>query len=223
MLGQVKTRLKSTLLPAREVIGEPGQAIERVYFPTSGVLSAQVLLETGRCMETALVGYTGASGLMAAFGFNPAVTHQVCLIEAHAWTIQVSDLREMLRSVPYLEEQLKPFLFRQVSYAGRVGVCNAAHTADQRVARWLLIAMQLLRNPEMRLAQEELSAVLGLQRTAVNPSLRKLKAERLIDTSRGRITVINPRALRQRACECYGPLHEWILGNADVDGVGYAP
>ena len=213
-LEQIRGRLSPAALKAGQVIYEPGERVERVYFPTSGLISARGLLESGHQMECVLVGRTNALGAVAALGFHSSLTRDVCLVESHAWTMSLADLQAAARSTPGIEQQLKRYSFGQMAYAVRAGVCNAMHTAEQRIARWLLIAADLLHESEVRLGQEELSNVLGLQRSAVNPSLQKLKAERLIDLSRGRIVIANPTALRRRACECHTPLSRVIGAGA---------
>lgn len=198
------------MLRAGDVIYEPGERVERVYFPTSGLISARGLLESGHQVECVLVGRTSALGAVAAVGFHTALTRDVCLIDCHAWTMSLSDLNTAMRLVPAIEQQLKRFSFGQMAYAVRSGICNSMHSAEQRIARWLLIASGLLHETEIRLGQEELSNLLGLQRSAVNPTLQKLKAERLIDLARGRIVITNPAALQRRACECHEPLSKAV-------------
>jgi CRP-like cAMP-binding protein len=198
--------LRPAWLRAGQVIHEPGDRVERIYFPTSGLISARALLETGHQMECLLVGRTNALGSVTAVSFHSSLTRDVCLIDSHAWTLSLADLHAVMWASPAVEAQLKRFSFGEMAYAVRVGVCNAMHSAEQRIARWLLIAAGLLHGSEVRLAQEELSKVLGLQRSAVNPALQKLKAEKLVELSRGCIEIIDPVGLEKRACECLGAL-----------------
>ena len=215
-LEQVRGRLSPTVLRAGQVIYEPGDSVDRIYFPISGLISARALMETGHQMECVLVGRTSALGAVTAGGFHNSLTRDVCLIESHAWSMSLSDLHAAMRTVSEVEQQLKRFSFGQMAYAVRSGVCNALHTAEQRVARWLLIAADLLDGPEVRIAQEELSNVLGLQRSAVNPILQKLRAEAVLDLSRSRIAIINPGALERRACECLGALRQTMVADTQA-------
>lgn len=218
-LEEVKGRLSPAMLRAGQVIYEPGDKVERIYFPTSGLLSARALLETGHQMECVLVGRTSALGAVAAVGFHSSLTRDICLIDSHVWTMSLPDLHAAMRACPTVEAQLRRFSFGQMAYAVRVGVCNAMHAAEQRIARWLLVAADLLPAPEVRLAQEELSNALGLQRTAVNPILQRLKAEAIIDLSRGRIAIVDRDALEHRACECIRSLRR-AVGAGDEGGAG---
>jgi CRP-like cAMP-binding protein len=123
-----------------------------------------------------------------------------------------------MQLLPSLERQLKLFCIAQMGYGVHVGVCNAMHSSEQRLARWLVNAADLLGGSEIRLPQEELASVLGLQRSAVNPALQKLKTESLIDIGRGRILVVDPERLRRRACECHPALRRALCLDEILDG-----
>ena len=205
-LEELKGRLSAVTLRAGQSLCEPGDHVERVFFPTSGLISARALLETGHQMECLPIGYTSAMGAVAAIGFIAPLTRNLCVVDGHAWTVSLPDLQAAMREVPIIEAQVRRFVYSQIAYLVQAGVCNAMHAAEQRIARWLLIAADLLDAPEVRLAQEELSNVLGLQRSAVSPILQRLRADGLIDLARGRIAIVDPQRLERRACECLRPL-----------------
>jgi len=160
------------------------------------------VLQDGREIECALIGRTNALGTVAALGFARAPTRFICLTDGHAWKIALPHLVAAIRGAPLIERQLKLFCFAEMGYAIHVGVCNAMHSAEQRLARWLTIAADLLGHPEVRLPQEELASGLGLQRSAVNLILQRLKSEGLVDIARSRIHILDADRLSRRACEC---------------------
>jgi CRP-like cAMP-binding protein len=176
--------------------------VENIYFPTDGLTSTRAVLQDGREIECALVGRTNALGTVAALGYRRAPTRFVCLTDGHAWKIALPHLVAAARSLPTVERQLKLFCFAEMGYAIHVGVCNAMHAAEQRLARWLTTAADLLGRTEVRLPQEELAGGLGLQRSAVNLILQRLKAEGLVDMARGRVLILDADRLNRRACEC---------------------
>ena len=45
--------------------------------------------------------------------------------------------------------------------------------------------------------------MLGAQRTSITLAARKLKRQKLIDYSRGHVTILDRKALEQHSCECY--------------------
>jgi hypothetical protein len=58
------------------------------------------------------------------------------------------------------------------------------------------------------LTQEFLSRILGVQRTTVTIISRALQVEGIIHVRRGRIQILDARALEGKACSCYGAVRE---------------
>ena len=199
---------------AGQVIKHECEANDLVYFPIQGLISSRMAFRSGHEIECSLIGKTNALGALSALGLHHGSTHFLCLTDGQAWTMTLSHLVAAVRTQPMVERQIKLFAFAQMGYAVRVGVCNAMHTAEQRLARWLATAAELLGQCEIRLAQEELSSSLGLQRSCVSPALQKLKAEGMVDVARGRIFILDPDRLSRRACEC-GPMLRRALGLDD--------
>ena len=61
--------LSTVPLKQGEVLAEPGDEFEQVYFPESGMLSLLAVLRDGKAIETATVGREGVVGAMA--GLRP--------------------------------------------------------------------------------------------------------------------------------------------------------
>jgi DNA-binding transcriptional regulator YhcF (GntR family) len=56
---------------------------------------------------------------------------------------------------------------------------------------------------EFLLTQEFLGMMLGVRRTTVTEVMGSLQKAGLIRYRRGHVSILDPEALRQRACECY--------------------
>jgi CRP-like cAMP-binding protein len=80
--------------------------------------------------------------------------------------------------------------------------CNAAHSIEQRAARWLISAMERTSDARVPLTQEQLAGMLDVGRSYVSRVIQSLKARRLIETHRGGLTVADPEGLRALACGC---------------------
>lgn len=187
--------------------------MDRVYFLTSGLVSARVPFESGHEIECVLGGRNTVIGAMAALGLDASVTRVVSLFDAKGWSMPVASLRAAVVRSPAIEQVMQVGCHAQMSFAVLVGACNAVHGAERRLARWLVLADDLMNGEDLPLRQEDLSMSLGLQRSAVNPVLQRLQADGLISVGRGRIGILDAHGLAERACSCHRTLERvaWTL------------
>ena len=81
--------------------------------------------------------------------------------------------------------------------------CNALHTLEARLCRWLLMSDDRTATGKLNLTQEYLSLMLGVQRTTVTRAASDLQAAGSIRYVRGRIDIVDRHQLEAGACECY--------------------
>jgi CRP-like cAMP-binding protein len=84
--------------------------------------------------------------------------------------------------------------------------CNAPHTLDARLSRWIFQSSDRTTGIEFPLTQELLSQMLGVTRSSVNEVASKLQAAGFIHYTRGTIEILDRSSLEGAACECYGTL-----------------
>jgi len=89
-------------------------------------------------------------------------------------------------------------------------VCNQFHTADQRLARWLLLARDRTRYGAFDLTHEAMAQILCVSRSGVSLAAGALQMKGPIRYARGRITLLNPEGLEVSSCECYRILSRTI-------------
>jgi hypothetical protein len=94
-------------------------------------------------------------------------------------------------------------MVRKLCVAIRNGACNACHSVEQRLSRWLLTCSDVLASEEIALPQDVFAKMLGVQRTSVNPTLRALQAAGAVTLGRSRVTILDRAVLNRHACECY--------------------
>jgi CRP-like cAMP-binding protein len=80
--------------------------------------------------------------------------------------------------------------------------CNAAHSIEQRTAKWLLAAIERTGAPDVALTQEQLAAMLGVGRSYLSRIIGDLKERGVIETRRARMGIRDTEKLRTLACEC---------------------
>jgi CRP-like cAMP-binding protein len=93
----------------------------------------------------------------------------------------------------------------QVSYSV---ACNGLHSVQQRCCRWLLMTLDRLESLDVPLTHEFLAIMLGVRRASVTEVLAPLHSARLLDNSRGVITILDRAGLEKLSCECYRKVKE---------------
>jgi CRP-like cAMP-binding protein len=195
--------LKIVELKFGDVVAEAGSAIRQVYFPYSGVISLVVELDVGSMIETAMVGHDGVLNAAPALDGKVSLNKGIVQMAGSAGTIEVNRLRQLANEF----EPLRALLIRheQVLFAQsqQSAACNASHTVEARMCRWLLHMRDFAGSDDLMLTQEFLAQMLGVRRPSVSIVASPLQKAGLIKYSRGRIRVLDVRGLKKEACECY--------------------
>ena len=196
--------LKIVELKFGDVVAEAGSAIRQVYFPYSGVISLVVELDVGSMIETAMVGHDGVLNAAPALDGKVSLNKGIVQMAGSAGTIEVSRLRQLANEF----EPFRALLIRheQVLFAQsqQSAACNASHTVEARMCRWLLHMRDFAGSDDLMLTQEFLAQMLGVRRPSVSIVASPLQKAGLIKYSRGRIRVLDVKGLKKEACECYG-------------------
>jgi len=88
----------------------------------------------------------------------------------------------------------------------QTAACNALHHLEERLARWLLQALDRTDGSNIPLTQELISQMLAVRRSTVTVIAGKLQEAGLIRYHRGRIEIVDRLKLEEAACECYGTI-----------------
>ena len=96
-------------------------------------------------------------------------------------------------------------LIAQISQSA---ICNRLHTIQQQLCRHLLVNHDNLRTKTLQMTHEQISNVLGVRRESVSAAASELRDAWLIETSRGKIKLVDIRGLETTACECYTVVRE---------------
>ena len=151
-----------------DVIAEPHEPVSRVYFPFSGVISLVVALSVGDMIETAMVGRDGVANATSALDGKVSLYRGIVQLPGEAATIAPDDLRTIAREF----EPLQSILIRHeqvlLAQAQQSAACNASHTVEARMCRWLLRMRDLAGSDDLKLTQEFLAQMLGVRRTSVS-------------------------------------------------------
>ena len=200
----ISPHLKIVELKFGAVLAEAGSPIRQVYFPYSGVISLVVELDVGMMIETAMVGRDGAFNAASALDGKVSLNKGIVQSAGSAGTLEVNRLRRLANEL----EPFRSLLIRheQVLFAQsqQSAACNASHSVEARMCRWLLYMRDLAGSDDLMLTQEFLAQMLGVRRPSVSLVANTLQKAGLIKYSRGRMRLLNIPGLKKGACECYG-------------------
>jgi CRP-like cAMP-binding protein len=199
----LRPHLEFVELVREAVLVEAGAPLTHVYLPYSGVISLVVSLSEGQTVEVAMVGRDSVFGAAAALDGGISLTDAVVMLPGTASIIDVAHFRAAAdRSVAFrtLLVRHEQALFAQ---AQQSAACNASHSVEARLSRWLLRARDLCDSENLPLTQEFLAQMIGVQRNAVSIVAHALQQGGIISYSRGHIEIKDLEALRAAACECY--------------------
>jgi CRP-like cAMP-binding protein len=202
-LELIRPHLEAIELVQETVLVGAGDRSTRVFFPHSGAISLVIGLESGGTIEVATIGRDSVFGGTAALDGNISLTDAIVQLPGIASTLEVGRLRNAADSSATFRTTLirhEQALFAQ---AQQSAACNASHTVEARLARWLLRMHDLSDDNELLLTQDFLAQMIGVQRNSVSTVAHTLQQAGIIKYARGHIKITNLEALRDASCECY--------------------
>jgi CRP-like cAMP-binding protein len=208
---QIGPHLKPVDMPAGTILHYSYSAIERIYFPYSGVLSYVVSDATGDTASTAMIGRNSAAGIAAMFNDGITISEAVVQVRMKAAAVEASAFKQILAENGALHSLCLRHGEALLGQVQQVAACNALHNVDQRLARWLLQGRDLLDDDVLPLTQEMLSQMLGVNRSTVTLAAKRLQEAGLIDHHRGNIVLVDIARLKPVSCGCYAAVNELYL------------
>jgi CRP-like cAMP-binding protein len=204
------------------VTHDPGDRMDTVYFPNGAVLSVITLMEDGRGVESSTIGRESAQGLLSAFGSHRAYNRVIVQVPGASFMMPTARLKDAIAKSPSMADHLIRHVQANTAQVEQSVACNALHTVEERLCRWILMSADRGNGRVVALTQEYLAIMLGVQRTTVTQAARTLQAAGLIHYARGAIEIVNRKGLEDTVCECYGVVRqkfELLLGASTSNGV----
>jgi len=205
-------RLQPLLTPAELTLGsvlyETGGPVEYVYFPVNSLISLVVPMEDGSAIEVGLVGNDGMSGFSALIGEALSTDRAIVQIPGGAVRASLAVIKEEFGRGGALHDLLLRYMMTHLKLVAQTLACNAMHTVEKRLARWLLICRDRVASDDLKLTQEFIAEMLGTRRATVSMAASALQTVGLIEYRRGNIRILDRRGLEGFSCECYRVVQE---------------
>src|SRR4051812_8957910 len=191
----LRPHLKPFVLVHEDLLFDTNETVNWVYFPHSGVISLVVGLADGQVIEAAMVGRDSLVGGSVAMDGKVALNRGLVQVAGTASILDAEILRDIAEKSPSFRTTLirhEQALFAQ---AQQSAACNASHSVEARMARWLLRTRDLTGSDKLDLTQEFLAQMLGVRRTSVSLVANTLQNAGLIRYRRGHVEITNLDAL----------------------------
>jgi CRP-like cAMP-binding protein len=200
---RVLQHLRPVSLNLGQVIYEPDEPIRYVYFPNHGVVSLLNTLNGRRSIEVGTVGNEGVVGVTVFLGVDKAPNQAVVQVPGDGVRMKANDFNNVAHRNSTFQALLRHYTYVLLTQASLSVACNRFHNVEKRFARWLLAIHDRVQEDEFLLTQEYISRMLGAHRPHVTTAAGALQKARLIDYSRGKITILDRDGLERAACGCY--------------------
>jgi CRP-like cAMP-binding protein len=211
LLGALETssreRLHDSFKPVRlklkTVVCDAGGRLEHAYFPEGGVLSLLTVMENGSAIETANIGREGAFGLFAAMYSRVSFNRCIVQLEGPMVRCPIDALEREFSKSAHVRDLFVSYSETLLSQIQQTVGCNALHTVEERMCRWLLMMNDRAEGEAMTYTHEFLAEIMGVNRTSISLAAQSMQTAGLISYRRGKMQIRNRAALEKASCECY--------------------
>lgn len=202
-------KLEPVSLEFQQVLAEPGQALEHVYFPRTSLLSLLAVQPDGKtALEAGIVGQEGMAGVGAFLGGNEPLFSLRVQVAGEAARLPVKDLHRALHQGGALALLLGRYTQALLTFMGHTGACKLLHSAEQRLCRWLLMIQNRAPVDPYRVTHDLLAQMLGVNRATVTTIMAGLQRRGLIRYRWGKITLVDRHGLEAATCSCYSVIEQ---------------
>jgi CRP-like cAMP-binding protein len=202
--ARILPSLSVVALTLKDILHKPGEPIRDVYFPGGGFCSILTLLEDGNMVEVATIGREGMVGVSALL--HSAPVWSVAMVQGATdlcYRMAVADFRREADRHNAFHEVTTRYSHALFGFVAQSTACNAIHSVEQRLARWLLMARDRMDSDDFPLTQEFVAMMLGASRPTVTVVAGTLQKAGLIQYRHGRVTIADGDGLEAASCECY--------------------
>jgi CRP-like cAMP-binding protein len=195
----------------------PGRSIQHIFFVEEGMASMTTTFKDGSQVEVGMFGYESIVGVSALMGTKRSLNRVYTQIPGSGFSCRVdAAMREFALGGLFQNLALR-YVQAQLLQAMQSAGCNAHHSVEQRLARWLLICADRAHSYRFQMSQEFLADMLGNTRPTVSTLAAVFKEHGLIKYSRGVIEIVDPARLEETACDCYHVIKDHLDNYAEFD------
>lgn len=191
------------VLSPGQLIYQAGDSISGIYFPNGGMISLLSVTEQGQTVEVGFTGYEGLIGTPVLLGQNEMPYQALTQAEADCLRVDAQTALKLFKRGGVFHNIVLRYVAVILKQLSQTCICNNFHRIEARLCRWLTVMCERSGNTRLRLTQEFLANMLGVQRTSIGLIANALQEKGIIKYRRGKIEIINFDLLKNSACECF--------------------
>jgi len=193
-----------------QVLMDADSSLDHLFFPDSGVVSVVAVYVNGSIIEMATIGREGCSGVQAVFGAKRSSVRLLVQIPGSAAKMSRAAFTRAMASMPSFRGLMNAYAQAFLEQVMVSVACNGAHSLKERLARWLLMMRDRGDEDTLRITQNLLAEMLGVQRPSITNAIRELERARLIERGRRQVAILDRKGLTKASCECYQLVRERV-------------
>ena len=164
----------------------------------------QNLVQDGRRVFAARVVAGHHHPVGVVLGDDRSMNEALVQSTGTAWRIATPALRQAMGASPALTAALLRYIHVFIAQASQTALANGRGKLDERLARWLLMWHDRLRDDNLTITHEFLALLLGVRRQGVTVALHDLEGKGLIKSTRSLIKILDRAGLQHAANGFYG-------------------
>lgn len=212
-----RLQLRPVELKVPRQLESPGEAIEHLIFPERGAASMTTTFADGNQVEVGLYGFESVIGISALMGTKQSLNRVYMQIAGHGFVTSIANGRREFRRGEHFQQLALAFVQAQLIQVGQSAGCNARHSVEERLARWLLTCADRSKSASFVISQDFVATMLGIRRMSASAAIVNLKDRGVIDHHRNEISIVDRHRLELGACECYAVVKHHLDSFAEFD------
>jgi CRP-like cAMP-binding protein len=195
-----------------------GQEIRQLVFLATGLGLMTASFPDGAQVEVGLFGWEAVIGAPVLMGTRRSLNNISIQIPGQGYVCAVEAGELEFRRFERFHDLVLRYTQAQLVQSAQSAACNARHTLQQRLSRWLLLCRDRTNSDELALTQDCVATMLGVERPAVSIAESKLQELGLLQSRRGRVRILDREGLETTACECYRIVRDHLDSYMEMGG-----
>ncbi len=198
----IRPHLEFLTLEPGYLLADYCDSLSHCFFPRNGLISLIALAAKGTTCEVGYIGREGMIGLPAIFGKNEMPYQAMIQVKTDGFSVKVDTISDLFHQHPQFRKHSLHFIYVLLRQFAQTSLCNHYHDIQSRLCRKLTILSERAGSLRLKVTQERLAYILGVQRSSIAVVAYGLQSDGLIAYKRGTVELTDPAKIRLYACEC---------------------